>query len=410
MAHLYYPRTLDGVLRRATKTFPAILVTGPRQTGKTTLLRTAWGKGRGFVSLEQPAVRARAEADPVAFLKENPPPLILDEVQYVPELLHHLKDDIDQNRRPGRYLMTGSQGLALMQGVGQSLAGRVAVLTLLPFSASELSGERPATLASLLARVFGPARPSRQKRASLSLGDWLLRGAYPEPRANPKVDHQLWCAGYIQTYLERDVRTLLKVGDLNAFSRFLRLCATRTGQILNLSDLARDTGVSVPTAKSWLSVLEASHEVFLLPPHFANFGKRLIKAPKLYFTDTALAAYLAGITSEQALLHGPMAGALFETAVVVAWRKAFLHRGQIPNLFYWRSSDGIEVDLVVERDRKLFAIEAKLTSTPTPGHAANLARWVKLAGDAVAGAVIQANVETPTTLSPGIRAIPWWWV
>jgi uncharacterized protein len=397
-------------LRRAMRTFPAVLVTGPRQSGKTTLLRTAWSKGRRFVSLEQPAVRARALADPVGFLRDNPPPLLLDEIQYVPDLLHHLKEDIDQNRLAGRYLLAGSQSLALMQGISQSLAGRVAALTLLPFSIGEASGQRSSSLDVLVGRVFGGLGHFRPQPPRISIGNWLLRGAYPEPRANSRVDHQLWCASYIQTYLERDVRTLLKVGDLNAFSLFVRLCAARTGQILNLSDLARDAGISVPTARSWLSVLEASHEVFLLPPYFANFGKRLVKAPKLYFIDTALAAYLSGITSEAALLQGPMAGALFETAIVVAWRKALVHRGQLPNLFYWRSSDGLEIDLLLERDRRLFAIEAKLTATPTPGHAASLVKWMFLAKDMVGGAVVQANVDSPMSLVPGVKVVPWWWV
>ncbi len=407
----YLPRIQEAALRRAMRTFPAVLVTGPRQSGKTTLLRQIWGRSHRFVSFEQPHVRSRALGDPVGFLRDNPPPLILDEIQYVPELLSHLKHDIDEHRSPGRYLMTGSQSLALMQGASQSLAGRVAVMTLLPFGAEELGTAKPAaSIQDLLARVFGLGKVVLPGPKLKGLGDWLLRGAYPELRANPKVDAELWCSGYVQTYLERDVRTLMRVGDLNAFDRFIRLCAIRTGQLLNLSDLARDASVSVPTAKTWLSVLEASHELFLVPPHHRNFGKRLVKAPKLYFTDTALAANLAGLSSEATLLKGPMAGALFETAVVAGWRKAFFNRGLMPSIFHWRSSDGLEVDLLIEREGKLHAVEAKLTASPGAGDAHALSKWLALAGSEAAGAVVACDINESIALLPGIRAVPWWLV
>lgn len=387
-------------------TFPAVLVTGPRQSGKTTLLRAGWGETHRFLSLENPDVRARALADPISFLRENAPPLILDEIQYCPDLLPYVKTAIDEDRSPGRWLLTGSQSFPLMQGVSESLAGRVAVLNLLPFSTREAAGDAAGDLSldSLIEAVFEGDSAS----PPCDLGDWLLRGGYPEPRANPAVDRNLWCASYVQTYLERDVRQILKVGDLNAFDRFLRLAAARTGQVLNLSDLARDVGISPPTIRQWLSVLEASGQVYLLQPYFENFGKRLIKSPKLYFLDTAIATFLMGLHAREPILGGPSAGALVETAVVAGWVKAFSHRGEPPALYYWRSRDGLEVDLLIDRNGKLYPIEVKATSTVTGAHAASLLRWRDMVSREGPEGLIFADVDRPMTVARSVRAMPWW--
>jgi hypothetical protein len=401
-------RLLEHTVKRAMKTFPAVLITGPRQSGKTTLLVERFSNTHRFVSLENPDVRARVLDDPVSFLKENLPPVILDEIQYIPEFLHYIKTEIDLDRRPGRWLLSGSQNFSLMQGISQSLSGRVAVLTLLPFSLGESFdlGDRFKSIDPLLDQLFGEKPEKGVGYAEASLDDYLLRGCYPEIRSTPDVDRQLWCSSYIQTYLERDVRQIVNIGDLNTFDRFLRICAGRTGQILNMSEIARDVGISVPTVKKWISILEASYQVYLLPPHFQNFGKRIIKSPKLYFLDTAIATFLMGLHESEPTVKGPMIGPLFETLVVSEWVKAFLHRGEKPELFYWRSKSGLEIDLVIDRNRRLYPIEIKASATLLPGHAQALTQWKSLAGNSAPSCLITANIDAPTSVK-GCRAVSW---
>jgi hypothetical protein len=390
-------------------TFPAVLVTGARQTGKTTLLRTEFGDFYRYLSLERPDMRARALADPVAFLNEAGAPLILDEIQYAPALLHYIKDRIDADRSPGRWLMTGSQSFALMHGVSQTLSGRIAVLTLDPLSTAEAL-ERPTapSLEAVLARVFDgqPVSVPADAEQAIDFADWLLRGGFPEPRVNRQVDRQLWYASYVQTYLERDVRDLAQVADLGAFSRFLMLIGAHTGRIVNMTELGREVGVSGPTVRRWLSVLETSQIVYLLQPYYRNFGKRIRKSPKLYLLDPGLATFLLGLHTPEAVLQGPSLGALAETAVVGEWVKACRQTGEQPMLYYWQLSTGAEVDLIIDRGGVLYGIEVKATATPTPRHADGLARWLELAGPAARGA-LACRVEQPQVLRPGIRAIPW---
>lgn len=405
----YVPRALTQTIRRAMSTFPAVLVTGARQTGKTTLLRTEFGDSHQYLSLERPDVRARALADPVAFLNEAGSPLILDEIQYVPELLHYIKDRIDTGRSPGRWLMTGSQSFALMHGVSQTLSGRIAILTLDPLATAEVLERSPEPgLEALLAKVFDgqPASAQADAARSIDFADWLLRGGFPEPRVNSQVDRQLWFASYVQSYLERDVRDLAQVADLGAFERFLRLIGAHTGHIINMTELGREVGISGPTIKRWLSVLETSQIVYLLHPYYRNFGKRIRKSPKLYLLDPGLATFFLGLHTPEAVLQGPSLGALAETAVVGEWVKACRQLGEHPGLYYWQSSTGAEVDLIIDRSGVLYGIEVKATATPTPRHAEGLARWLALTGPTARG-VLACRVEKPHVLRPGIKGIPW---
>lgn len=369
-------RILTATIKKALKTFPALILTGPRQSGKTTLLKSLLSKTHAYVNLENPDIRLRAQDDPLSFLSQFQKPVILDEIQYVPNLLPYIKDIIDNNRRPGRWVLTGSQNFVLMEKAGESLAGRAAVLTLLPFSLAERLGKGRQSLK--MGDFLKKARSAKRavQRQNL-LAEIIMRGFYPEIASNRKVDRDLWCGSYITTYLERDIRNLTQVGDLSQFERFLRLCAVRTGQILNLSEMARDIGIAMPTAKRWLSLLETGYQIFLLYPYYRNIGKRLIKSPKLYFNDTALATYLLGFQDKQALINSPHFGSLLETMIITDFWKRFFHFGQMSSLYYLKTRDGLEVDLAVELNQKLHLFEVKSGATITPNHAAALLKSKK---------------------------------
>jgi predicted AAA+ superfamily ATPase len=407
---LMKPRTLTGVMKKAMRTFPAVVVTGPRQSGKTTLLREEFGATHDYQSLENPDVRIRAREDPKQFLSQISGPVILDEIQYVPDLIPFIKSAIDEDRQPGRWLLTGSQNFTLMRGVSQSLAGRAAILSLLPFSVAERydQGGKEATVTEWLNGVNKlKGETKRGKLDGKKIAEVILRGNYPEIVSNQEVDRQLWCGSYITTYLERDIRNLEQVGDLGQYELFLRACATRTGQILDLTAIAREIGVAFTTAKRWLSLLETGYQVLLVYPYYKNIGKRLVKRPKIYFTDTGLASYLMGVNTEEVLMSGPYLGPLFETLVVTDFWKRYLHHGQTPNVYYLRTRDKLEIDLVIEEAGKLNLIEIKSAGTIRPEHARTLVRVKKDLGKLVSKTLIISNAQESFQLADGVMNLPW---
>ena len=349
-------RILEHKLRQAATRFPVVTVTGPRQSGKTTLVRHTFNH-HAYASLELPDQRAFALEDPRGFLAQFNGPVVLDEAQRAPELFSYLQALVDERDQPGQFILSGSQNFLLLQTISQSLAGRCAVLHLLPLSLAELTGHPPLALERL-----GHAVLRDRKAPTPSLEDLCYSGFYP--RIHDKgLSPSDWLGSYYQTYLERDVRNVLHVGDLETFGRFVQLCAGRAGQLLNLSTLASDCGVTHTTAKRWISVLEASFIIWLLRPHHRNFGKRLIKSPKLYFLDTGLLSFLLHIRTPQELYHHAMRGAIMETFVLSELYKQFTNRGERPSLYFWRDAGGHEIDVLLDLGDHLIPMEVKSART-----------------------------------------------
>ncbi|MFH1437806.1 MAG: ATP-binding protein [Pseudomonadota bacterium] len=363
--NIYISREIEATLKKAASQFPAVAITGPRQSGKSTLAGEIFGKTHTLVSFDDPVTRERAVSDPRLLIESSGDRIVFDEIQYVPEVLSYIKMAIDEKRaKRGRFIITGSQQFHLIKNLGDTLAGRIALLELLPFSLKE-AGSVPS--------LKGKIKDTRK-----SFEHFCLRGTFPETNVHRDIDGDTWYGSYLQTYLERDVRTIYNIGVLRQFQQFLRLLAGRCSQVLNLSTYARDLGVSINTIKQWLSVLEACRMVYLLAPYYRNTGKRVTKSPKVYFLDTGLVCYLTGVKTADLLFGGPLAGPLFENFIVQETVKSFLNRGARPGLFFLRTHNGLEVDLIIESNQKLFPFEIKKTGTPGVGMAAPIERFRKV--------------------------------
>ena len=354
--NMRFNRTMAKQCQQLAQQYPVVTLTGPRQSGKTTLVRELFSD-YPYLNLEEPDVRELAVRDPRAILNKYPDQLILDEVQRVPELLSYIQAAVDEKGHDGMYILTGSHQLELHEALAQSLAGRTALLELLPLSLSEM----------------------KQADISLPLNQQLLSGFYPRVHYKNLDPTQAYSA-YVKTYLERDVRRMINLKDLLTFQRFMKLCAARTGCILNMSNLANEVGVSQHTIKHWLSILQASFLVILIPPYFENFGKQAIKSPKLYFTDVGLVCYLLEIETLAQVDRDPLRGNLFETLVVLDLIKARLNQGRDPHLYYYRDSQKKEVDLIYKKGSELIPIEIKSAETISQSFFNNLNYFHELVG------------------------------
>ncbi len=384
----YVRRNIEEIITKAAEQFPALIVTGPRQSGKTTLLKHLFSKTHRYVSLDDPDVRLMANQDPGLFLKNHPAPVIIDEVQYAPDLFSFLKIQIDQDRsKKGQFLLTGSQSFPLMAKVGESLAGRIAVFILLSFSIKE--------------QMYADGKTVQDKLKTM-----ILRGGYPEVALDKKIDLKLWFNGYLQTYLERDVRNLRQIGDLTDYQRFLELLAALDGQVLRLSEMSRDLGVAVNTVKAWVSILEACNQIYLVKPFYKNRGKRIIKSPKIYFLDTGFLCFLSGITSVEQIFKGPLAGRLLENVVLGEILRGFLNKGEMPRVYWWRTSYGEEVDFIMEKEGKIYPIEVKLSSKSNKELAAGLISFSKLFNREVGKAYLVNFAERKSILADGVECCP----
>lgn len=381
---MWIKRSYEPTLSALFGQFPSVVVTGPRQVGKTSLVRRVF-PDLEYVSLDLPALAEQAEKSPDLFLGSRKSPLIIDEIQYAPSLPRHLKAKIDENKKPGRFILTGSQNFPLMQGISESLAGRCAILNMLNLSAAEV----------------------REAFDRFDENGYLLRGGFPELYERPDLDPQYWFASYLGTYLERDVRNILNVGSLRDFDRFLRAVAVRTAQILSYSELARDVGISPNTARQWISVLQASGQVFLLEPYHRHLGKRLIKSPKIYMCDTGLALFLMGFETWEAVSRHPIAGPIWETHIIMQVVKHYDSSGKSVPLWFWRTLYGAEVDLLVERGGKFIGIESKFAENPDQSSLKGIMALKKFYGeDFFEKGFIACRTPHPFPLARDVSAIP----
>lgn len=402
---MYIHRSLKNSILKASDSFPVIMLTGPRQVGKTTLLREI-DKSRNYVTLDNLDDRSLAKSDPAGFLQRYASPLLIDEVQYAPELFSYIKIMADKEKQPGMFWLTGSQQFELMKNVTESMAGRVAIFNLLGLSLAEEFGQ-PESIPFVPELDYLEQRSKNVPRFTMpQIYHKIWRGSYPFVVTDQEdKNREQFYQSYISTYIQRDIRDFMQITDQDVFLRFMQIAASRTGQIINYADFARDVGVTIPTIKSWITALRASGIVYVLQPYFNNRIKRLVKTPKFYFLDTGLCSYLSGWPNPDTLERGAMSGAILETYVLSEIIKSYYNNAKQPRLFYYRDKDQSEIDLLIEGDGKIYPIEVKKTATPSRVVTKHINKIQKLdlpVGDA--GIVCLREDYIP--LAPGINAIP----
>ena len=403
-----YPRTLAKHILEISQQFPVLLVTGPRQVGKTTLLEMCAEDNRTYVTLDDLDIRNLAQKDPGLFIQTYPPPVIIDEIQYAPLLFSYIKIQVDRTKQePGLYWLTGSQKFSLMKGISESLAGRIGIIDLLGLSQAEIEDQADLSTPFVpTSEWLSSARGKHKKVVGVNqVYQRIWQGAFPKVVGVSPIQRDLYYRSYVQTYIQRDVRDLLRITDNTVFYNFLISVAARTGQLLNYTDLARDLSIDNKTAKSWLSVLATSGLVYLLYPYFRNITKRLIKTPKLYFLDTGLACYLTKWTDPGSLEAGAMSGAMLETYLFAEILKSYWHNGKEAHFYYYRDLDQREIDLVIEGDESFFPVEFKKTGTPSMTAVKHFPVLEKLGKPLATGAVV-CLVEKEIPLSSTVTAIP----
>ena len=348
---MYIKRTITESLKKNLSSFSSVAITGARQTGKSTLLKKMFGDEYNYISFDDLLIRERALNDPSLFMTEIKEKTILDEIQYVPNLLSYLKIEIDKHKnQKGKYILTGSQQFSMMKGISETLAGRIALMSLFPMSYSEL----------LQNKKYNKHTESTEAFFKYA----CLNGLYPELCTNKKLENKTWYSSYVQTYLERDIKSIYNIGDLRTFGQFIRILASRCSQLINYSEISKEVGVSVNTIKNWVSILEASQIIYTLNPYYENLGKRIIKSPKVYWLDSGLVCYLSGIYNVEHLQYGIMSGSLFENVVISETIKFLNNNNLYNNIHFLRTSNNQEIDLLIQSGDKIFPFEIKLNKMP----------------------------------------------
>ncbi len=361
---MYINRTIENLISETSKHFGVVLVTGARQVGKSTVFKHC-DNTRTYVTLDNPNIRELAKNEPQLFIQRYQAPVIIDEIQYAPELLNYIKMEVDAKNLKGAYWLTGSQQFHMMKNVSESLAGRVGIINLMGFSLAELESMSKQQPFIPTTDFINKARINSKIYSLKEIYEIIWRGSFPAINVDKEQSWEMFYSSYLQTYLERDIKSLASISDEMTFLKFLRIIASRTGQLLNYSDIANAVGITQPTAKAWLSLLVSSGLVYLLEPYYNNINKRILKTPKVYFLDTGLCAYLTNWNSPEALESGAMSGEFLETFIIAEVLKSWLHRGKRPPIYFYRDKEKKEIDLIIESNGRLYPIEIKKTAKPT---------------------------------------------